>query len=738
MKSYMKKLILVLFTTILSCNNFYGMDPDPANIGQIKTTIAMLYQEQERLHQYEQVQSNILKDQTDFIKKIADFQIQVEQETYDIKSYDFLIENQDLLTTASIQQELPFYPFLLLSKEYLASHESMTPGHKNDILNKIRSLLPYHYDLFHQEMELYDCTNLQNIPDFMKAVYKKSWTMHKNVIESQLTMHEMMAKGNKKNITMQLFQNQHAQVALAQQIEQYDRMLISMLQEKDSYRQAPIVVEQAAPVLVPTSIKSIIENIQAHADSRKTEKAVTIIESMIAHADKKTPQLSKKQIVAQAAAKKRAEQSTIDKERHRAHVQKQEEAKEQTCTDQLRPSHTKAAVLLAGHLSTKTGSKSTPKKSAKKHSVQTVIDEDAFLDAEIAKNQCNSTQKKHDKVEQPSEETLQTRKKTVGKNQEWFYFDQFIQGRNKKILELEQAKEVQRKINLKKLCSVKKEDRDRVKNDFEKALSENFSIMDEDEENILRLFDAYAMMLDAKNIRHITLEKFLGAQKSIVSCQTYLQTKGVDIKWYLAAYPDRYKNMKDQFIKFKTIMAASIEHEENIKKEHPSFADMESPLHKEFAMLQALQTFHWNDGILDISRLIHQVKPSHEVNSLGTLHADAIEKTGEKIQLLHQSSEKNGWTQALIDELLAQANITTEPANFADQIIQSFATILSYKTVLPADKEKLLYSDLLPQVFYDLQRYNEICIEPSTESQLADMAKIHVAVVSMLLNNESL
>lgn len=707
MKKIMKKLIFVMFITTLSYDNFYAMEINQNNIAHIKGTLAILHHNQELFYIEEQTQAHRLKDQDDLISKIHNFQTHIKQEEYGIKSYDFLIDNQDLLQTANIPNESPFYSFLLLSKEYLASHQVMTPSHQHAVLHKIKSLVPYHQNMFDDEIQQYHCKKLHDVAQYTKAVYEKAWNIHKSAIINQLNQHATMAIMNKHQSALQQFHAQRAQAALAGYIEQYDRTLLCMYQQM--YEPKINVTEDC-----PTS-----ENITTCACIEKTEIAAQTGVENILNASKKA--LLKKKAAAQAAAQ-RSRQSRIDKERHRAHVEQEEKKRAE-----IMQSLPATLVEETGVVSSLSPKKSSSKKTKKKNSRQPVIDEDnAFLDAIIAENSHTIVQKQETFFKQACEfeknkslDDSKESKKLSRQSIDLIQYVDFINARNETMKKFQHDKNQETIENLKKVARAKAEDRESLKIKLKLATHNKYEMiiksLHQDEMKYLLLFYEYAELLNRSNVNEIPIENFMQIEQKIVDLNNDSIQNGTPLKWYLMSYKNLYNTIKDRY--------KNIQRNVNKATSNSSY------------ILQKLSMIHTQEGVLDLSRLIYTVKNHEELDALGTLPATVLEQAQQDIQSLFkdQTGELTyGLIKPIIDNLMQQAFINDLTSEIVDDMINMSAAIACLDT--PQDNKEKLFTEIYVMIFYSLQRKNELSCSPLTDNQMADITKINMAVLRALID----
>lgn len=717
---------------------------------------------------YTNMQSHKIQNHNEFITQITAVYNKAQQEPSGVKAYDPLIQDQDILKYANINQpisleQIPTYNLILLAQQYLTSEYSLSPIEKLALCNQINPLLRTQ-PLLWNDISQYSPQTLEAFSSFLPMIYDKIWNSYKFMITSRLLQTLNTAKTQQGSLAGQLNSINEMRAILHNQTTQYENAFVAINSRVSQVTSTENVMphHESAPaefiktnsqitVAIPTETEQVIQDTQVALQPQSAEKAHVSEQIVVMNASKKSLPLSKKQLAALAAEKK-AEQSRIDKERHRL-ILEQKNAEEKTKLTTIMP--VIAAAIKPS--SSKTIQKKSVNKTNKKSKQATDEDFDAILNLAIAQDNSKFIQEASTQFDQAIKTQINSEpiapkeivtEKFIEQPVELIEYLEFIEARNIKFLEIEQAKEIQRKANLKKLCSIKSHDRERVKRELETALNKNFNIITEQENEIILLLNAYAYAIDRKNINAMPLESFRIIEHKIIDAEKYLQKQGHSLTWYLAAHPAMYASIKEKYIKFRAIMEQTAHEQErflqNEYANNPGFTEAEkntmrqdlhdvSPLHKQEAILESLNKFHTNNGILDISRLMYPMKTRDELATIGTLSPAVLQQAQEDIKFLYAGKTNIDYSliQPIVDNLIHQAYITTPPQDLVKDMINLSAVIVQSK----GDKEKL-FSEFDTNVFYRLQRSNEMSIAPLTDPQMADITKLHMAVLSTLVEIE--
>lgn len=747
----MNKLILIFSAIILFPSNFYAMAnlstfahtvdlTNPANftscvpsfthdttdlnspfyqqeqsdcIAQIKGAKEIINQYKNFNNIYNNLQSNTIKNQEAFIEKISAFHDLAQREIMGVKSYDSLINNQELLQAANMHPESPSVTFLLLAQEYISSQHALTLSEKWAIFNRIKPLLGVSYS---------NMNNLEDLSKVLSTIYDSSWNNHKYLITSRLLNISTIAKLQQEINTTKLAAIRKVQHLLCEQESQYEKAL-------QSFNQTPIHATTADIEVIRDVVSHT--NIENAELTTQTKITPPIINKAVPSAQKKANNLSAKQKTALLQAQQRAEQSKIDKEKHLLALQKEQDNKKLIVATQM---------LIP--LPAKDNSNIATKKPKKTKTQQKVFDEDYeainkaietnnndFADIFLENlNPALANQAISDSI--VATELIENEQ--LMQSKEFVQFSEFISRRNDEFNNLAQNKELQRIANLKLLCKAKKQDRDSLKRKLEIELERNFSPMSEDEKSTAPLLLYYEKTIDMESsIDVISLEHFKEITDKIAAADAYLINRGSKLKWYLALDLDLYKRIKTKFLQFKTAINSVIAEYIASGNKMPST----SPLEKQMRMLEILEKFHLNDGIFDLSDILYEIKTNEEINKLGSLTLATLEQAQLDIKSLYAGKNYINFLliRPIVIDLFNKIDVTVSSKNL-DETINSLSKIAMTKKFKSEEEFHAFMDNQERTVFHTLQRSSEMNMQPYTEDHVADITKIHMTILATLID----
>jgi len=503
-----------------------------------------------------------------------------------------------------------------------------------------------------------------------------------------------------------------------------------------------------------------IENpVTIKADEIVTEKLLITSKkekkkkSTISHELKAQP-ISAKQQAALLAAEKKAEQSRIDKERHRLALEKQAEEqkqeKEKKAEEEKKASETDPLVADTN----KSITKITPKKTKKK--TKKIDNDEVLLRAAIAENNKVITTG----ISQIDAMITQQKDSDSITGVEMFInnfsmispditaYQNFLDKRSQDIENLDAAKEAQRKENLKKLCKVKHHERSALKEQLDKKLTDQFNPMSSEEFDIIMTLKTYTKALSIPNL---PLRNLISAYQSIVTKEQDLIKKNLHLKWYLALHPDIYESMKFHAIKLrrtafmnlpttKTLTRAQLQEEssELTIDEQDSLAKRLEKCEKnndETKILNILDELHTHEGILDIGTIIHPHKSKEDIYTLGILTKYDLDKAYKSITILDtiNADERHiNAIRAIIIYLFALSRIDSHYYYMSDSILKGAQDIINEKK---SGKNMNDIIDNFASIAYNnLQLTNEMLFQPLSTHQIADVTKISVMILDVFID----
>lgn len=698
-------------------SDFYKQDKATQK-NKIKADLAIINQYEILYEDYLKHQLHKLSTQHAYIQKISVLHDIAQQKTIDVKKDDELINNPIFFHTIGMAPETPSLQFLLLAQKYISPQDSLSNEYKQIILETINMLLPSQIGL-QAELLQYNPQNLDDIALMLPVLYGRAWNNHKFTITSGLISIINKAK-LQRNVMVHEFNNlQKVTDYIVHQKNQYADALALMNQENQA---ATIPVESVQPI-EETAVCLIQDQAQTTGKKKPAKKSVP-----------QAPVLSAKQQAALVAAEKRAEQSRNDKERR---SMKQEDER----------SAVVAKCIALSKTTTKKSKNSTPKKPNTKNSFNPIFfdEEDALLQAAIEENKkiedakaLEQAIKLHELLTAQGnaiEQSVKNNHAMIEQDQELINYLEFIEARNKKYCQLQAAKEIETHNEYEKLQKLSYKNRAVAKRKIDTDLSKKYSMLSEEEQQVLNLLLVYAeKVLDKKAIDNTPLEDIEIIVQKIVKAECHLAQQGLSLKWYLAAYPDLYKKMKEQYIKFQTIIQQSSRIQHEIMKSTHQKVMSQDPLHKQKEVAKILQRIHTNNGVLDISKLLYPIITRQELDALGCLQPMILDAAQDDIKFLFANrTAEHDYTkiEPVVKNLLHQAEIKSYPNNMIDQIINNTAVIACLKS---EDEKKEMLQNVDLKIFNELQISNELSTISLTDHQMADIAKAQATAMRSLID----
>lgn len=707
-------------------SDFYKQDK-AAQKNKLQADLAIINQYEVLYQDYLKHQLHKLSTQDAYIQKISDLHDIAQQKTIDPTEYDELVNNPIFIHTIAMAPQAPSFQFLLFAQKYISSQDAISHEDKQTILQTINRLLPYQIGLQAELIE-YNPQNLDDLALMLPILYGRAWNNHKFSITSGLLSIINKAK-LQRNLIVHEFDNlQKARNNIACQKNQYVEALALINEQNQSATQPIQIVQESTPVESELSVEqpavnSTQDQVQATKKKKSAKKSVP-----------QAPVLSAKQQAALVAAEKRAEQSRSDKERR---SMKQEDER----------SAAVAKFIASATMTPIKQKKSASKKPNPQHSFKPIVfdEEDALLQAAIEENKkaedakaLEQAIKLHELLAAQGtaiEKSVENNHPMIKQNQELIDYLEFIEARNKKYCQLQAAKEIETRNEYEKLKKLPYKDRPAAQRKIDTNLSKKYSMLSEEEQQVLNLLLVYTeKALDNKAIDNTSLEDIEVIVKKIVKAELHLAQQGLHLKWYLAAFPDLYKKMKEQYIKFQTIVQQTSRIQDEIMKStHQNFTTQD-PLHKQKEVAKILQRLHTNNGVLDISKFLYPIITHEELDALGSLQPVTLHTAQQDVKALFTDKTTcHDYTriEPILENLLRQAQIKSYPIHMISQIIKNTAAI-SCIELEHVKKEVLQNIDL--EIFNVLQISNELSIISLTDDAMADIAKSQAAAMRALID----
>lgn len=682
----------------------------------------------EFIHQYEllfQQQVDKLANHDAYMEQISRLYHIADQQTIGIRNYDPLINDQALFEAGGINPQTPSIQFLLLAQEYLCSSNTMSNRHKQAILTQISNLLPYQV-ILRADLMAFQPQNVSHIVQLLPGLYNKALNMHKHLITSSF-------------ITL-INQGHFQRTIIIEQLNELETQINRLISQKNEYADAFALIHQDNQATTQSTQTIQETTIPVQSVQQNKERLICAVENAPQPTSKKKsqkksapqiPVLSAKQQAALVIAEKKAEQSKRDKERRNMEQE-----------DKL-----SAAAKIMTASTVKKSKNSTQKKQNTKHNFKPIAfdEDDAILQAAIEENKkiedaqaLEQAIKLHELLAAQGdaiEKSVKNNYVMTKQNQEFINYLEFIEACNQKHFQLQAAKEIETNHEYEKLKKISYKNRSAAQAKIDKDLSIKYSMFATEEQDILNLLNTYAdIALDKKTIDKNSLEDFEKMVEKIVKADCHLIKKEQRLKWYLASSPNLYKKIKEQYIKFQTIVHQSSRIQQGIMKLTPGDISMIDPLEKQKKVAEVLQRIHTNNGVLDITKLLHPIITHEELDALGSLQPAALHEAQEDItSLFHDKKDEHDYTkiEPILKKLLHQAGIKSCPIGMIPQIINNTAAVACIES---ENEKKEILEDMDLRIFNELQVSNELNIIPLTDNQMADIAKAQATALRILIN----
>lgn len=655
-------------------------DPKSIFYKQDETTcIAYLQGALEIIQQYDNfnaLYTQYPEEQACLLATISDIDTTM-QNLLETKKFYELIDNKNIAPILlAISTTIPAVNLLCLFKKYFSLEHQTCPQATKEIEN----LLVQCYYPFHQNFE----TLLPILPRAYDAVWNINRTMILNYVYQSL--HHQ--KNNLVDTTNAYEKREQAIKNLVAQKNEYTNAL-TQLQTKNSLQNS-LLAQASAQTIETQTEKDNEKQVKHSTPASSSEKSILKICNKTNHIQQQQQE--------KLVAEKRAEQSRIDKERHKADLEKK--AKEES-------------LAAAAKLTTIPEIKNVKKKKKLVSKQSVIIDEDdAYLDQLLAeKNTSISNTKSVDTVAKTEESCDEV---TTCMN--------FIDSRNKKILELEQAKEIQRKKDIATCLKTAAKDRDNKKDYLAKKRDQDFSYRDQNELLALQYLHDYTnYVLSIKCIDEKFLTYFQITTQRLIEKEHELALQGTHLKWYLAANPALYQKMKVEYAHLNRMLYKTATSELHvIKIDHIQ------------EIAGTLQKIHTAGGILDITEYMYPIKTKVEVDQLGILPDNALKQAHQDIEILNAKvSIKNNYQllQPIVVKLLHQAGIKHQPSDLINEMVYEAQKISQQE----ANQQNQTLDEFGTHTFHTLQKVTEMNDLNFTENNIADLTKIYAVVITSLV-----